>query len=188
MFAPMLGWSIASVCTALAALILIVRAIRQRRMRPWWIALSLIVLSLCFATVVFINMGKIAYSRLCGWLAPRDGIATYTALFGTDAESCVQVVHHRDQFKPKVDTAIKFRVRTCPLELERILSQLEYSTTISSPVQAYRYHHNNEPVFNLASLGDSVITHYREIRPGRNWRWIHTNRDKTDAIIIDVLD
>lgn len=187
-FAHMLGWSIASVCTVLTALVLIILAIRQRRMRLWWSALFMIMLSFCFAAMALVSIGKRAYTTFRGWLSPRDGIATYTALFGADAESCVLVAHHRDQLIPKIDTAIKLRVRICPSEMERILSQLEYRTTISSPAHAYQYRHGSEPGFDLASLGDSVITHYREMRPGRNWRWIHTNLDTTDAVIIDVLD
>lgn len=172
----------------MTGVVLALIAIRRRRLRPFWFALGFFALCAGSAAVVVYRTAHGTIQRISTLFAPRDGTTIYTALFGTPVNGCVHIIAHKDQVIPKLDTGIHLRVRTCPAEMLRILQQHRYSVerTITGPRTGS--HTDLDDAFNPSDLGDTLMTFHYELLPGRQWRWITTNRDSTEAIVRDVLD
>ncbi|QQR85092.1 MAG: hypothetical protein IPJ76_10720 [Flavobacteriales bacterium] len=120
---------------------------------------------------------------------PRTGSEIYAAFFD-ETPACVTVTDHRDQVVPKIDTGISLRMKTCPREVQRILSMAPYTGTRSVSHAADRVYGGADAAgpFAPENLGDTITTYYWEVQPGRNWRWLYVDPDSTEAIMVDVLD
>ena len=182
-----LFWSALAVVCALACAGLLIIAIRQRK-------IGFVVA----AVLVFFVGGYCGFravreiidrsrTKLALAFEPRNGREIYAALFGGSVGDCVVITDHQDQVVPKLDTAIRLRMRTCPAELKRILQQgpyiLERSALSAVLVEA-------EPPDRFAPelLGDTILRFQWTITEGKQWRTIYARLDSTEAICVDVLD
>jgi hypothetical protein len=116
----------------------------------------------------------------------RTGVEIYTALFGPPIAACVEVVQYQDQLIPKIDYAIILHVKTCPEEVQRIVSLRPFSTKILTGYWLAAEDRHTE-WFLPSTLGDSVIV-YEDYDENANGQSIYTNREMTEAYIVDMLD
>lgn len=114
-------------------------------------------------------------------LAPRPGAEIYAALFGKPG-SCVQVIDAQDQIIPKLDSAIRLRMNTCPVEVRRVLRQYTYELHMKEVDR------DTTDRFSTASFGDSVLMCSTTSVEGRNWRTLIISRDSTRMIVVDAAD
>lgn len=182
------GWLVAAVICGLATLVLALVAIRQRNMRPFWFSLLFLAITSGCGMMAVYRIAAGVHSRVEEALKPRSGLEIYEALFGQPVGDCLHVTHQRDQIIPKLDTGISLRMRTCPVEMARILGQFEYTAERMASGDARSTAPDDQGDFSPALLGDTVLSFYREMDAGRNWRWIHCSRDSSEAIVLDVLD
>ncbi len=182
-----IGWLAAAVLCGLITLVLAIVAIRRRKMQPFWFALLFLAITAGCGVMAVYRVAAVAYTRASEALEPRSGIEIYEALFGKPIGNCVLVTHQRDQVIPKLDRGLSLRFKTCPLEMRRILGQENYTLTRIAALTADR-DHGASGDFAPETLNDTIVMGYREVIPGRNWRWIYCNRDSTEAIVLDVLD
>ncbi len=179
-----LPWVIAALITAVTCVILFFIAIARKRWGAFYLSIGLFLLTILFAGLAIFRFGQRAIDRVGLFLEPRSGMEIYAALLGAPQSDCVKILASQDQVVPKLDTAIRLHVRTCPAEMARILGKDIYVLEHPAPVTAAE---GTDP-FSPALLGDPVLTFSTVIEPGRNWRTIHLNRDSTEAIVIDTLD
>lgn len=137
----------------------------------------------CIAGFLFIKKSANHFEAL---MKPREGKEIYQALFDKP-ENCVEVVESVDQIIPILDAAIWLKVKTCPTEIERVLS-------------AYDYSHESAATMNIiplsselkwthqTDLGDSTDVYKYEIIPGKNFRTLWISKDSTLMYCRDVLD
>ncbi|MBK8613367.1 MAG: hypothetical protein IPN85_07710 [Flavobacteriales bacterium] len=182
-----LFWSALAVVCALACAGLLIVAIRQRKVAFVVAAVTVFLVGgYCGFRAVHEILQR-SRTKLALALEPRSGPEIYAALFGGSVGDCVVITDHQDQVVPKLDTAIRLRMRTCPAELKRILQQgpyiLERSAIAAVLVEA-------EPPdrFAPALLGDTILRFQWTITEGKQWRTIYAKPDSTEAICVDVLD
>ena len=183
-------WIIAAALCGVGMLVFVLFAIAKRNMRAFWFAVLLLLATVGCGAMAFYNFATKSYAHISDMLEPRSGMEIYTALMGEPATDCVQVSAQRDQIVPKIDTGISLHMRTCPEEMARILGVGEYTMERTASTDAARMQGGIDATgaFAPETLGDTVLTFYWEIDPMRNWRWIYTNLDSTEAICVDVLD
>ncbi len=183
-------WSIAAVLGGLAAFVLAFIAIRQRSVRTLLFAIVLVLLAMVAGAMAVFTFAWKSYARVGSMFTPRTGMEIYVALLGKPVCDRVEVTAHRDQVIPKLDTGISLRMRTCPQELRRLLSEGKYSITRAPASETARAigGGNAEGPFAPEALGDTLLTFYWAIDPTRNWRWIYCNADSTEAICVDIFD
>ena len=183
-FAPMAGilaWGVAAVALAVIGAVLLVNGYRRRRF-PVIIpgVLCLMGATVC-AGVVVTKAVQRAVNNAQDALAPRPGAEIYAALFGKP-EACVQVIDAQDQIIPKLDSAIRLRVNTCPAEVRRVLQQYTYELKVEAADQ------DTTDRFSPHTFGDSVLTFTTTIVEGRNWRTLMIARDSTRMVVVDAAD
>ncbi len=116
----------------------------------------------------------------------RSGKEIYIALFDTPVDSCLSVLHAQDQVIPKVDYAISLHVRTCPEEMERVLSLHNFEQNMAATSELATI--NSPAWFQPTLLGDSIrICQYNKDEYGNMQLW-YINSDTTEAYCIDILD
>lgn len=133
------------------------------------------------------QQGKRVYGAIGDAFKLRTGVEIYTALFGSQTSECVEVVHYHDQLVPKIDYAIILHVKTCPEEVQRIVSPRPFSAKILTGHWLAGEDRRHTDWFLPSTLGDSVIV-YEDFDENANGQAIYTNREKTEAYIVDVLD
>jgi hypothetical protein len=130
---------------------------------------------------------KRVYGALGDAFRLRTGTEIYTALFGPQTSECVEVVQYQDQLIPKIDYAIIVHVNTCPEEVQRIVSLRPFSAKILTGYWLAGEDRRHTDWFLPSTLGDSVIV-YEDFDENANGQSIYTNREKTEAYIVDVFD
>lgn len=183
-----IGWLVAAAVCGLVTLVLAIIAIRKRNMRPFWFALLFLAITAGCGVMAVYRVATGVHARVEAALKPRSGLEIYEALFGQPVGDCLRVTHQRDQIIPKLDTGISLRLKTCPAEMARILGQFEYTVERIASSDAHSTSSDDQDDFSPALLGDTVLSFYRGMDAGRNWRWIYCNRDSTEAIVLDALD
>lgn len=171
------------VAVALASTGLGLLLVGYRRRAAWLLipgVLGLMASTVC-AGVVVVKAVEHAAERTRDALAPRPGAEIYAALFGGPG-SCVQVLDAQDRIIPKLDSAIRLRVNTCPAEVRRVLRQHTYELHVEAADQ------DSTDRFSPHTFGDSVLTFTTTIVEGRNWRSLKISRDSTRMIVIDAAD
>jgi hypothetical protein len=133
------------------------------------------------------RQGKQVYSAIGNPFKLRNGPEIYTALLGPQISQCLEVVKYQDQLIPKIDYAIILHVKTCPEEVQRIVSLRPFSAKILTGHWLAGEDHRHTDWFLPSTLGDSVIV-YENYDENANGQSIYTNREKTEAYIVDVLD
>lgn len=182
------AWVLYTVVLGSITLALAIIAIRRRSMGPFWFSLLFLMLTAGCAAMATYRLATGVYQRTAQAMEPVGGMRSYEAFFGKPVGDCVVITHHRDQIIPIIDTSILIRLRTCPSEIRRILGQRAYTSERGPAMFASGPHGTEQNEFSPEALGDTVLTYYTELVPGRNWRWVHCNIDSTAAIIVDVLD
>lgn len=153
---------------------------------------SLIVL---FSFIVFSGwtVYKIAhktYNIVADTFKMRTGDEIYDALFGKRKTNCVEILKYQDQVVPKIDYAIWLHFRTCPTELERILSKHDFNNSKLTTANLHGKIPLGEIVewFNPILLGDTIMVYEYSTDVNRNVQTIWTNLDSTEAFLRDILD
>lgn len=120
----------------------------------------------------------------------RSGIEIYEALFDPRETDCIQILHYKDQIIPKIDVAIYLHFKTCPAELQRILSKQDYrSKTIATKGNSLDIPNGSGIAWlDIASLGDSVNVYEYASPNRRNIQTIWTNVAGNEVFVRDVLD
>lgn len=120
-------------------------------------------------------------------VAPRTGMEIYHALLGMPESDCVEVVNYRDQVIPKLDYAIWLEVRTCPVEMKKVLSAKPYSVEfIKTESKAKR---NSDPDwFDLSIMGDSCWSFRNERDAYGNGTYLILSKDSTRLFLKDIGD
>lgn len=186
---PIILWSVAAILCGAVALVLAFIAVRRHSKHTLQFALLFALLAIGSGGIAVFAFASRSYARVSNMFTPRTGMEIYTALLGKPAD-CVEVTAHRDQVVPKLDTGISLRMRTCPAEMRRLLQAGPYQLERSAAGAAHRLIGGSDAAGSFApeELGDTVLTFYWELDPGRNWRWIYMNPDSTEAICVDILD
>lgn len=132
-----------------------------------------------------------ALHKIEALVKPRSGEEIYLALFGPPKTNCVKVTNQIDQVIPKVDFAIWLEFETCPIELQRVLSQKEYSLTELS-LNQYELDHvpllDSVSWFKPSTLGDTIYVFENSSPDHRNIQTLWTNRDSTKVFLRDIAD
>jgi hypothetical protein len=170
-----------TVLAGLLGVVLVMRGI-MRRKHPLIIPgiLLLMAATVGAGAVVTLAVRRTAH-RMEQALAPRPGEQIYSALFGP-SDGCVEVIDAQDQIIPKLDSAIRLRVNTCPAEVRRLLQQYTYELKMEAADM------DPSDRFSASTFGDSVLTLTTTIVEGRNWRTLMISRDSTRMIVVDAAD
>lgn len=137
-------------------------------------------------TYLFTNK---SYHRLADIFRPRTGIEIYHALFGKPKNDCVEILNFQDQLIPKIDYAIWLHFKTCPEELNRILSLHLFKTEIVATKDIeMNGPHANENWFKPETLGDSMLTFTFNRDSYGNGQYVYTSLDSTIVFCKDVAD
>lgn len=176
-----LGWGVLTVLVGLFGLALLMRGITRRKLPLMVPGIILLMGATVGAGALVTLVIRRTADRMEQVLAPRPGGRIYEALFGTP-EACVQVVDAQDQIIPKLDSAIRLRVNTCPAEVRRVLRQYSYELKVETADK------DTTDRFSANTFGDSVLTFTTTIVEGRNWRTLMIARDSTRMIVVDAAD
>ncbi len=176
-----LGWGAFTVLVGLLGLALVIRGILRRKFLLIIPGIILLMGATVGAGAVVTLAIRRTAERMEHMLDPRPGAEIYTALFGP-SEACVQVIDAQDQIIPKLDSAIRLRVNTCPAEVRRVLRQFTYE------LQVQAVDKNTTDRFSTSAFGDSVLIFTTTIVEGRNWRTLMIPRDSTRMIVVDTAD
>jgi hypothetical protein len=151
-------WAFISATIIFACVLTIIIGVIKKKRSVLLISIIAFIFFMCsFAFTVYKLVTK-SYNKVTNIHKPRTGEEIYTSLFGKAQRDCVKIINFQDQIVPKIDYAIWLQFRTCPEELERILSQVPYekreeSTNLwnsSGPL-------TGENWWKPESLGDRVL-------------------------------
>lgn len=171
----------------LVAIVLLVFGIMKKKKRLVVYSVIALVLSLGVGVYAGITLVSKSYKLVSEKiLEKRNGEEIYIALFGKPIDSCLKVLHEQDQIIPKVDFAIFLHVRTCPEEMNRVLSLHDFEQKM---IHANDIGGDNTPAwFQPNLLGDSVcICEYIKDEYGNVQLW-YIKADTTEAYCMDVQD
>jgi hypothetical protein len=130
------------------------------------------------------------YDKVADTFKIRTGDEIYDALFDKRKRSCIKILNYQDQVIPKIDYAIWLHFKTCPKELERILSKHYFDAEKIStdnwngkiPLE------ENLEWFNPTIFGDTIMVYEYSPSNNRNIKTIWTNLDSTEVFVRDILD
>ena len=128
--------------------------------------------------------------KLTGALAPRTGEEIYRALFGPGQSDCVKVTHAQDQVIPRIDPAIWLQFKTCPAELQRILSLHPFDfgkVPTASWTEGVPYGETIDWV-NPQAMGDTILVFEYARDDGKNIQTLWASTDSTQVLCRDILD
>ena len=159
--------------------------------------LKLVLLSLAFllgsvATGVYAGfrfVGK-SFRMAREILKPRTGPEIYTAQFGNSPHNCSQLIHYQDQRIKRLDYTIWLHFRTCPVELQRILSLHDYETDRILTAGWPGPPEINRPAgnwFRPELLGETILL-FRYHNDNGGGREIYASSDSTEVYYLDYLD
>ena len=130
------------------------------------------------------------YNKVADKFKMRTGDEIYDALFDKRKTDCIEILNYQDQVVPKIDYAIWLHFKTCPKELERILSKHDFRKEKLSTDNWNGKIPLGETLewFNLTTLGDTILVYEYSTDDSRNIQTIWTNRDSTEVFVRDILD
>jgi hypothetical protein len=151
------------------------------------------IISIIFAFSVGLFTGyqfvKKSTNKVATFLKPRTGEEIYKALFGKSQSGCVKILNYQDQEIPKIDYAIWLHFKTCPDELNRILTLQQYDSKIISTKGIISSGPSaSENWFKPELLGDSILEFYYKKDEYGNGQEIYCNLDSTEVYCKDILD
>jgi hypothetical protein len=128
--------------------------------------------------------------KLTGALAPRTGEEIYRALFGPDPSGCVKIIHAQDQLIPRIDPAIWLKFKTCPAELQRILSlhPFDYGKVPTASWKEGIPYGETLDWVNPQAMGDTILVFEYASDDGRNIQTLWASADSTQVLCRDILD
>ncbi len=172
--------------TLLVFIALLLAGIIKKQMG--YIYLSLLAL---LAGIIWVSWGAFSFGKrtLQSALQPRSGIAIYEALLGKPGTDCVRVLHHRDQMIPKIDTEITLHFKTCPPELQRILSNKAFKESARIPATAVRDRLSSTlpDWFRPAEMNDTLLVFSNTDATG-NGQEIYSSPDSMEVYLRDIWD
>ena len=125
-------WAVVGLITCLVFLVIFIRGLIEKRIRTILFSLILLFLGVCSGLwAVYLFTSK-SYKVINDVFKPRSGDKIYEALFGLPVSNCVIILNYQDQVVPRIDYAIWLHFKTCPAELERIVSLRNYHVEIVS--------------------------------------------------------
>ena len=119
---------------------------------------------------------------------PRTGEEIYTALFGKPDSKCLKIIDYQDQKFPVIDYAIWLHFKTCPEEMDRILSNKGFSEEKVLTGLWNTQGPNIESWFKPEQLGDTILMYKYLWDEYTNYQIIYCNLEKTEAYCQDVRD
>ncbi|MEO2051498.1 MAG: hypothetical protein ABGX00_07005 [Allomuricauda sp.] len=130
------------------------------------------------------------YNKVADTFKMRTGDEIYNALFDKRKTDCVEILNFQDQVVPKIDYAIWLHFKTCPKELERILSKHDFNKEKLSTDNWNGKIPLGESLewFSPMTLGDTIIVYEYSTDDSRNIQTIWTNLDRTEVFVRDILD
>lgn len=139
-----------------------------------------------FFVSVYTTVTK-SVQKLAPILEPRNGKIVYVSLFGKPISNCVKIESYQDHALPFFDHDIRLHVKTCPIEMKRILKQKEYSvqflptrkTLTNASIQG-------DTALSPKLMGDSVWM-YSTIDKEGNGQRILFNRDSSEVFVRDIF-
>ena len=127
--------------------------------------------------------------KLYEWFRPRTGEEIYNAFFCKPQTNCVKILNFQDQIIPKIDYAIWLHFKTCPEELNRVLSLKKFELKkISTKDMHSSGPLANENWFMPELMGDSILIYDFRLDENGNGQTIFCNTEKTEAYCMDVWD
>ena len=130
------------------------------------------------------------YNKVADTFKMRTGDEIYDALFDKRKTDCVKILNYQDQVVPKIDYAIWLHFKTCPKELERILSKHDFNNEKLSTDNWNGKIPLGETLewFNPTTLGDTILVYEFSTNDSRNIQTIWTNLDSSEVFVRDILD
>ena len=179
----LLALTVSGVLFVASVPVLIYAAVKKKR-HLVGICVGILVLAGIGGLVSGVLFAKASYREVQEVLKPRTGKEIYVALFGKPQPDCVEVVKHRDQTVPMIDSDILLEAKTCPQEVQRIFGQFGYDVVKSSTGPAVS---DSSVWVNLSAFGDSVWvwTHFDDYGNGRE---VYISTDSTRMYCRDVLN
>lgn len=119
--------------------------------------------------------------------APKKAEEVYRLLFENPTDSCITVIHFKDQVIPKIDCCIWMEVRVCSTELNRIRNLKKYKETkwnIADAVIFLKPFQERPEWWDPKILGDSMIKLYIKFNQD-NEQTLFFGRDSSHAFICD---
>ena len=92
-----------------------------RKQKGFFVVLFFVLSILC-AGFSFIRFIHISYRNITNTLKPRKGIDIYTSLWGKPVGNCTIIIDAQDAVIPIIDDGIWLHFKSCPQEIERLLS------------------------------------------------------------------
>jgi len=167
-------WTIIGGLSFLTFLFFIVKYLIKKSKTKIFISFAFLFVTLCIGTYVVYSFAKKSYNKIADTFKPRSGIEIYAALFGQPKDNCVKVLNKTDQVVPRLDCCIWLEFRTCPTELNRVISQHHYKLMkyASSDTSNYIPDYGPRPFWwTPYGLSDSVTVM-------RDFNFDNPNRDK----------
>lgn len=169
---------------------LLLYGLARRRKRSLYMAGASLGLGVLVAGWAAYRTSYKSYRHLAEAIRPRTGEEIYAALFGSARPGCLQVIKYQDQVVPRIDVAIWLHYRTCPRELNRVLTRLPYTrrvvptSTLATELPASQM----ISWFAPRQLGDTAIVYEYATPDNRNIRTFWTSLDSTEVFYQDILD
>lgn len=184
-----------SVITFIAFLTLLIIGLVNRKKKLVWISVVLFFVLIGLAAWTSHTLFSKAFNKMNEFseiFKPRTDEEIYEALFQKKENDCIEIISFSDQIIPKIDYAIRLHIKTCPEELNRILSLREYSHEkviyIDSMSNSKLSFDENMDGFNPSTLGDTILVFEYSSEDHRNIQNIWSNLDSSEIFVRDVFD
>jgi hypothetical protein len=166
-------------------LVALIYSMAKRQMKVLYCSLLLFVLSLGTGAYAVYLFATKSYHQVKEMTRSRTGEEIYAALLGPPQHACVQIVKYQDQIVPRIDVAIMVQCSTCPAELERIVGQVPYTSTVERNIPGLDgFTDQSWPALS----GDSVRVFSFSSEDGRRLRYIYASPDSTQILYLDISD
>ncbi|MBC6490689.1 hypothetical protein BC349_19655 [Flavihumibacter stibioxidans] len=194
---PALPIIIGLVCTSFF-LFLLINGFRHRSVNSIMYSIGFLLLAIfSFFWLSFIAIGK-AYKMVndilpdsIGILKPRNPVDAYLSIFGPANETCVKTLNFTDQIVPRLDCCIWIEFKTCPKEIERIISLNSYKVSEHASLDTLNYLPTYTPRpywWQLQTLGQNVIVFRDDSKLPNHDKILIISTDSSHGFYCDMLD
>jgi len=178
---------IATVLLLIGAIVVFLIAISKKHMPLFYLAILLFFSTLGTGTWTGFRFLEKSYKKVDSIFKPRTGEEIYTALFDGNPNKCTQILEKQDQVIPKIDIAIYLHFKSCPTEIERILSlhSFEIDTLLAKDI----LNSTIDPHwFKPKNLSDTILVyHYNKDELG-NGQTHYVSKEKDEVFCKDIWD
>lgn len=182
----------------IAFLFLFVTGIKFKSLNRIMFSIGFLLLTIfCSFWFSFIAIGKV-YNKVKEYIPDTVGIfkqrqpyEAYTALFGPPIDSCLKPLNLMDQIVPRLDCCIWLEFKTCPAEINRIISLNSFKVSEHAPSDTLSYMPGYTPRpdwWTPHILGERLIVFRDDSRVPNHEKILIISSDSSHAFYCDMAD